>query len=243
MMRIDEGTLLASMRAAPADDAPRLVYADWLLAQGDARGELIVLDHLDRTGTLRSLEQLARLLELASIHGFPRLPDDPCADVFRFTGGSSHPTQYWLTHEGHRYYLRWRYDFSIEVDDVDVLESYSLDTLQPNDWTFRETNVVLAIVSDAIRTGAPLSELVFPDQAGFRAHPRFHPGRAPLYGFPEEYGTDRRLELRDHPRWHRLYARKQQLAGVAPPPRREQRCECGVEGMSCGVIGCHIPST
>ena len=35
--------LLAEIYANPADDAPRLVYADLLLAQGDPRGELIVL--------------------------------------------------------------------------------------------------------------------------------------------------------------------------------------------------------
>lgn len=33
--------LLADVLARPDDDAPRLVYADWLAAQGDARGELV----------------------------------------------------------------------------------------------------------------------------------------------------------------------------------------------------------
>ncbi len=36
-------TLLAAVYAAPDDDAPRLVYADWLQEQGDPRGELIAL--------------------------------------------------------------------------------------------------------------------------------------------------------------------------------------------------------
>jgi uncharacterized protein (TIGR02996 family) len=36
--------LLAAVLAAPDDDAPRLVYADWLLERGDVRGELIRLD-------------------------------------------------------------------------------------------------------------------------------------------------------------------------------------------------------
>lgn len=40
----DEGArLLAEVWADPAADAPRLVYADWLLQHGDPRGELIVL--------------------------------------------------------------------------------------------------------------------------------------------------------------------------------------------------------
>jgi uncharacterized protein (TIGR02996 family) len=39
----DEAALLAAVLAAPADDAPRLVYADWLTERGDPRGELILL--------------------------------------------------------------------------------------------------------------------------------------------------------------------------------------------------------
>lgn len=38
-----EADLLASVLAAPDDDAPRLVYADWLLERGDPRGEFIAL--------------------------------------------------------------------------------------------------------------------------------------------------------------------------------------------------------
>jgi uncharacterized protein (TIGR02996 family) len=40
---IDEAALLAAIRAAPDDDAPRLVYADWLSERGDPRGEYITL--------------------------------------------------------------------------------------------------------------------------------------------------------------------------------------------------------
>src|SRR5438045_2136910 len=39
-----EADLLAAIAAAPDDDAPRLVYADWLQDRGDARGELIAAD-------------------------------------------------------------------------------------------------------------------------------------------------------------------------------------------------------
>jgi uncharacterized protein (TIGR02996 family) len=38
---VDHASLLAAIRAAPDDDAPRLVYADWLIERGDPRGELI----------------------------------------------------------------------------------------------------------------------------------------------------------------------------------------------------------
>lgn len=39
----EEDALLAAIVAAPDDDAPRLVYADWLQERGDARGEFIRL--------------------------------------------------------------------------------------------------------------------------------------------------------------------------------------------------------
>jgi uncharacterized protein (TIGR02996 family) len=39
----DEAALLQAVIDAPEDDAPRLVYADWLLERGDIRGELIRL--------------------------------------------------------------------------------------------------------------------------------------------------------------------------------------------------------
>ncbi|MEJ7596478.1 MAG: TIGR02996 domain-containing protein [Kofleriaceae bacterium] len=39
----DEHQLLDAIYATPDDDAPRMVYADWLQAQGDPRGELIQL--------------------------------------------------------------------------------------------------------------------------------------------------------------------------------------------------------
>ncbi len=37
----DAAALLAAALATPADDGPRLVYADWLTEQGDPRGEFI----------------------------------------------------------------------------------------------------------------------------------------------------------------------------------------------------------
>jgi uncharacterized protein (TIGR02996 family) len=39
-----ELALLAAIRQAPHDDGPRQVYGDWLLEQGDRRGELLVLE-------------------------------------------------------------------------------------------------------------------------------------------------------------------------------------------------------
>lgn len=39
----EERGLLAAILETPDDDAPRLVYADWLQGHGDPRGELIQL--------------------------------------------------------------------------------------------------------------------------------------------------------------------------------------------------------
>ena len=41
-----EPDFIAAICAAPDDDGPRLVYADWLLERSDPRGELIQLDCL-----------------------------------------------------------------------------------------------------------------------------------------------------------------------------------------------------
>nr|HEX4315777.1 TIGR02996 domain-containing protein [Kofleriaceae bacterium] len=62
-----DDALLAAIRAAPADDAPRLVYADHLLARGDRRGELIQLqcaptDTLHDRGRRRIVGAITTLL-------------------------------------------------------------------------------------------------------------------------------------------------------------------------------------
>ncbi|MFO0740989.1 MAG: TIGR02996 domain-containing protein [Labilithrix sp.] len=62
---VDHDEHLAAIRAAPDDDAPRLVYADWLLERGDPRGELIVLQCGPRTEESRRREaELLREHEL-----------------------------------------------------------------------------------------------------------------------------------------------------------------------------------
>lgn len=239
--RTAEHDLLAAIRASPGDVGPRLVYADWLTSRDDERGELITLDEHERSGAPLTREQLDRLLRLAATHGFPKLPDDPCADILRWTGGGSFPVQYDLEHAGHRYYLRWRsYDFSIEVDDSLVFEG-TLDTRSGDEWTILETNVILAIVSRAIQSGAPLSELLFPDQAGMRAHPMSFPGRCPQFVFPEDFDGREGLGLepRDFTRWHQLWEHRQRMVGIAPTAiSNRPECGCGVVGLSCYVPGC-----
>jgi uncharacterized protein (TIGR02996 family) len=46
--RDDESALREAIRRSPDDDAPRLVYADWLSERGDPRGELIALQCASR---------------------------------------------------------------------------------------------------------------------------------------------------------------------------------------------------
>jgi uncharacterized protein (TIGR02996 family) len=59
-----EATLLDAIYAAPHDDAPRLVYADWLQEKGDARGEFIALQfaRLDAAPTAKALAREKSLL-------------------------------------------------------------------------------------------------------------------------------------------------------------------------------------
>ena len=63
-----EAELLAAVYAAPDDDGPRLVYADWLLERGDPRGEFIALQfapsHERNTPAMRTRES-----ELRARHG------------------------------------------------------------------------------------------------------------------------------------------------------------------------------
>lgn len=51
---VSEATLLAAVAANPLDDAPRLVFADWLLERGDVRGEFILLDIAKRAPKRRA---------------------------------------------------------------------------------------------------------------------------------------------------------------------------------------------
>ena len=55
--------LLAAIYAAPDDDAPRAVYADWLGERGDVRGEFITLQLARRAGDQPSAREKALLHE------------------------------------------------------------------------------------------------------------------------------------------------------------------------------------
>lgn len=85
---IDEGELIAAIVAAPDDDAPRLVYADWLSDRGDPRGEQIAIE-LALSHTRPDTPERAALAErAAALHasiGSPAL--DGIEIQFRSTRG------------------------------------------------------------------------------------------------------------------------------------------------------------
>jgi uncharacterized protein (TIGR02996 family) len=63
-----EAELLEAVYAAPADDAPRVVYADWLQARADPRGEFIALQ-LERAHNRARRGGRKRENELLEEHG------------------------------------------------------------------------------------------------------------------------------------------------------------------------------
>jgi uncharacterized protein (TIGR02996 family) len=70
--------LLAAIEADPQDEASQMVIADHLQAEGDPRGDLIVLDHAERHGLLTEPAAIEQLLLLAAEYSFPRAePEDP----------------------------------------------------------------------------------------------------------------------------------------------------------------------
>lgn len=219
-----ETELLAAIAAQP-DDHTRLVYADWLLSRGDRRGELIQLDVRERTtpGGLTHPDQLASLLRLAAELGFPHLPD-PDAEILPFEQlgrderglarlyGFYH--DYRVTHDGHTYRLVYSEVLDLSIDDGDRIENTTLDIHRR--WTDQETNVVLSIVSRAIRDGTPFATLRFPTGAMMLEHPAHRLGPLPLYfsaEIVEDFDAPWMLRARDHARWYAIYDRM--MAGYA----------------------------
>lgn len=207
--RDDEAELLAAIAASPDDDQTRLVYADWLLARGDRRGELIMLDHLERItpGGLTHPDQLASLLRLAAELGFPHLPDPDIALLgFEQVGRADH---YRMFYGGHRYALLGQLgELSLTIDDQRPIyaKHYTLRT----DWDDHETNVILSIGQRAIAAATPFEHVVFPDERSVAAHPDYRKGPFPMYfsaEIVEDFERDYLLRARDHERWYELYDR------------------------------------
>ena len=75
--------LFAAIVAAPADDDPRMVYADWLLARGDRLGELIIAQ-LEQARTVDDVALNRRVAALISAHRYEVIGELPLSKpVFR----------------------------------------------------------------------------------------------------------------------------------------------------------------
>jgi uncharacterized protein (TIGR02996 family) len=214
----DEAKLLAAIAADPGDESARLVYADWLIAHGDRRGELIVLDHLERTtpGGLADLDQLAALLRLSAELGFPHLPDRD-ADLLAFDQ-IGRGECYRVFHAGHRYTLRSKNGLSLQRDDERPIFSEHYELIGP--WSDRATTVVLTIALAAIRDGVPFERVAFPDHVAIQAHADYRLGPLPMYfcaEIVEGFERDHLLRARDHARWYAIYDRM--MAALNSLPR------------------------
>lgn len=195
-----EAELLAAITATP-DDATRLVYADWLLANGDPRGELIILDHRERTtpGGISNPDQLGQLLRLAAEHGFPHLPD-PDAGLLEMVqvGRANNHWQY----RGH----------AIErLHEGLALDGTLNQTLELRGrWSDQQTNALLTIVRTVIDSGASFASMRFPSADQLATLPAFRLGPLPKYHsaeIMEDFAADWLLSARDHARWYRIYER------------------------------------
>ncbi len=122
--------------AAPDDDAAALVLADQLSALGDPRGELIVLDALDRAGRLDRPDQLERLLLLAAEYTFPRrepeLPPLPweCVDRTTMPDDRQFSVAYEVRRDAARYTFTFRRGalyFDIDGDSAMLQASAETD--------------------------------------------------------------------------------------------------------------------
>ncbi len=148
-----EAELVAAIAAAPEEMGPRLVYADWLLDQGDERGELITIDDADRRGQFERFVDdpaLHRLMELAARYGFPRRPDDP-------------PN--WL--DSSRYRLLADPHFPIRLisrttNTAAVFPNAVESALVRGPWSSFECEVLAHIASRAARLGRPFTEIDVP---------------------------------------------------------------------------------
>ncbi|MFT3696607.1 MAG: TIGR02996 domain-containing protein [Kofleriaceae bacterium] len=193
-----EAELLAAITATP-DDATRLVYADWLLAKGDTRGELIMLDHRERTTGLENPDQVGQLLRLAAEHGFPHLPD-PDAGLLE-------------VEQVGRANDKWRYHgHAIErMNDGIALDGTLNGTLEIRGrWSDQQTNALLTIVRSVIENKANFASLQFPSPDQLAQLPAFRLGPLPKYHsaeIMEDFAADWLLQARDHARWYRIYER------------------------------------
>lgn len=207
--------LIAAIEADPGDEAAQLVIADYLQADGDPRGDLIVLDHADRRGLLVEPAAIEQTLLLAAEYGFPRAaPEDPPLP-------SSRDDEYaWrVEYRGLRYDLRCdggdeRFTLVVrapEDEAEDDAASHRLDLPAPP-WSREDEAAITQILSDVIRHATPLDDVRFPWDS--LPLPRYDGGPLRCYMLPVDflraYSLLRNrygLAARDYHRWHALWNR------------------------------------
>ena len=211
---VTEAGLLAAIHDDDGDDdcdAALLAYADWLQLRRDPRGELVILEHRERTQGLTDPRSIMRLLELAATHGFsPHAPDE----ILPFVREPRLGFRYSLEHGGHHYTLRYDERRLIATIDHQRGFSWQLDYAGRYELTDAETNLVLVLVSAAIRDGRSLDAVVIPLADEIAAHPHHRAGALPEYPVPDQFLGARGglrvhqvLRARDRARWHRLWDR------------------------------------
>ena len=204
-----EAELLAAIAASP-DDAARLVYADWLLSRGDARGELIMLDYKERTteGGIANPDQVGQLLRLAAEHGFPHLPD-PDAELLAFEQVGRSNSQWLLRWSGHAYDVRCDANgISIAKDGGPPVENRLLAIR--GRWSDEQTNALLTIVLRVIQNDARFEMVQFPAVDQLAKLPAHRLGPLPKYysaEVSEDFGGEWLLQARDHARWYAIWER------------------------------------
>jgi uncharacterized protein (TIGR02996 family) len=88
----DDEAFIRAVVAAPADDAPRLVYADWLDERGDPRGAFLRAELTwgrGRRGTADEVTNLANSLDSLWVSRVSRPPIGVCCDGLTFSDGGS----------------------------------------------------------------------------------------------------------------------------------------------------------
>jgi len=200
-------------------DQARLVYADWLIGHGDKRGELIILEHRERTtpGGLTHPDQIAALLRLAAELGFPHLPDPDAVILPWQQLGRDH--DFSVEHDGHHYRLQRRGALFLSIDNGAAMQNTSL---QLTEWTDEQINVIMTIVSRAIRSGQAtgFGHIRFPSAPEMARMPEHRLGPLPMYfsaEILEDFAANWMLRARDHGRWYAIYDRM--MAGFSPTRR------------------------
>lgn len=208
--------LVGEIEASPEDEGPQLVIADWLQSQGDPRGELIILAHREKSGGELDLAALERLLFLASDYGFPRSrPED---DVLPFVGRSN-PVRYTVHFGGRNYIVRFADGtLIVDLEDGDANLQWELGGRVrlafggSNAWTEEQADLILPLVSDAIRAQTPIRDLWFPFDPD--PLPTYDGGPRRAYRVPVDFRTRYGLHhtrygiaARDLHRWLAIWGR------------------------------------